>query len=58
MELTKQQKNAIKTMFNQYLDLYKLAGIAHDEAIKFAMHKTRQNASVMIATYTSRADES
>lgn len=51
MELTKQQKTAIKTMFNQYLDLYKLAGIAHDEAIKFAMHKTRQNTSVMIDTY-------
>lgn len=51
MELSNQNKEVIKNMFNEYLMQYKQAGIAHNEAITLAMHKTRQNASVMIKTY-------
>jgi len=51
MELSNQNKETIKKMFNEYLMQYKEAGIAHNEAIQLAMHKTRQNASVMINTY-------
>ena len=51
MELSNQNKEVIKNMFNEYLIQYKQAGIAHNEAITLAMHKTRQNASVMIKTY-------
>ena len=51
MELSKQNKEVIKNIFNQYLNEYKNAGIAHNEAIQLAMHKTRQNASVMVKTY-------
>lgn len=51
MELSNQNKQVIKNMFNQYLNEYKEAGIAHNEAIQFAMHKTRQNAAVMVKTY-------
>lgn len=51
MELSNQNKEVIKNMFNEYLIQYKEAGIAHNEAITLAMHKTRQNASVMIKTY-------
>ena len=51
MELSIKQKESIVKMFNEYLMQYKEAGIAHNEAIQLAMHKTRQNASVMINTY-------
>ena len=51
MELSEANKQVIKNIFNQYLNEYKAAGIAHDQAIQFAMHKTRQNAAVMINTY-------
>jgi hypothetical protein len=51
MELSSENKEVIKNMFNEYLIQYKQAGIAHNEAITLAMHKTRQNASVMIKTY-------
>jgi hypothetical protein len=51
MELSSENKQVIKNMFNEYLIQYKQAGIAHNEAITLAMHKTRQNASVMIKTY-------
>ena len=51
MELSIKQKESIVKMFNEYLMQYKEAGIAHNEAITLAMHKTRQNASVMIKTY-------
>jgi len=51
MKLTEANKQVIKNLFNEYLNQYKAAGIAHNEAIQFAMHKTRQNAAVMINTY-------
>ena len=51
MKLTEANKQVIKNIFNDYLNQYKAAGIAHNEAIQFAMHKTRQNAAVMINTY-------
>ena len=51
MELSIKQKESIIKMFNEYLMQYKEAGIAHNEAVIFARHKTRQNASVMINTY-------
>jgi len=51
MKLTKANKQVIKNLFNEYLNQYKAAGIAHNEAIQLAMHKTRQNAAVMINTY-------
>ena len=51
MELSIKQKESIVKMFNEYLMQYKEAGIAHNEAVIFAKHKTRQNASVMINTY-------
>lgn len=51
MELSIKQKESIVKMFNEYLMQYKEAGIAHNEAVIFARHKTRQNASVMINTY-------
>jgi len=51
MKLTEANKEVIKNLFNEYLNQYKAAGIAHNEAIQFAMHKTRQNAAVMINTY-------
>jgi selenocysteine lyase/cysteine desulfurase len=51
MKLTEANKQVIKNIFNDYLNQYKAAGIAHNEAIQFAMHKTRQNAALMINTY-------
>jgi len=51
MKLTEANKQVIKNIFNDYLNQYKAAGIAHNEAIQFAMHKTRQNAAIMINTY-------
>lgn len=51
MELSNQNKESIIKMFNEYLIQYKAAGIAHNEAIIFARHKTRQNAAVMLKTY-------
>jgi len=51
MKLTEANKQVIKNIFNDYLNQYKAAGIAHNEAIIFAMHKTRQNAAIMINTY-------
>lgn len=51
MKLTEANKEVIKNLFNEYLNQYKAAGIAHNEAIQYAMHKTRQNAAVMINTY-------
>jgi hypothetical protein len=51
MELSIKQKESIIKMFNEYLMQYKEAGIAHNEAVIFARHKTRQNASIMINTY-------
>jgi len=56
MELTNQMKKDITAMFNQYLTEY-MKVMAYDEAVIFARHKTRQNASVMIDTYTSHAEE-
>ena len=51
MELSIKQKKSIINMFNEYLNQYKAAGIAHNEAVIFAKHKTRQNAAIMINTY-------
>ena len=51
MKLTEANKQVIKTIFNDYLNQYKAAGIAHNEAIQFAVHKTRQDAALMINTY-------
>jgi len=51
MELSIKQKESIVKMFNEYLMQYKEAGIAHNEAVIFARHKTRQNAAIMINTY-------
>jgi len=50
MELTDKMKQDIKTMFNEYVMEYSKL-MPKEQAIQFAMHKTRQNSMIMLKTY-------
>lgn len=50
MELTNKMKQDIKTMFNEYVMEYSKL-MPKEQAIQFAMHKTRQNTMIMLKTY-------
>lgn len=50
MDLSDKMKQDIKRMFNDYVMEYSKL-MPKEHAIQFAMHKTRQNAMVMLKTY-------
>jgi len=50
MDLSDKMKQDIKRMFNDYVIEYSKV-MPKEHAIQFAMHKTRQNAMVMLKTY-------
>ena len=51
-DLNDKQKKDIKKMFNEYLKDYSKI-MDYKDAVDCAMHSTRQNASIMIQSYSA-----